>query len=416
MKKVWVRFIMILLLIACSGSSLPLNPSQDWNKSSWRDDLDLLVSTIKEQHRFPFQNISEQSFLEKAAQIRDTLSDMNESQRMAALMMLTASIGDAHTALYPMETESFQLYFLWLKEGIYLLRVPEDKKELLGSKLVAIDGKPIDEVITKLRTVIPHENEQWVKSKVPEFLRNSSLMYGLSIIEHPSTAVFTLESGDGHILNLDVRSSVPIQNETNAYAVYKSKSNHYPLNYINNHRDYWYELRDEDRVLYIQYNHCRNSPDQTMQDFNQSVQQTLNNGRVDKIIIDLRNNSGGNSSVMAPLMDTLLTYGFTKPGSLFVLIGKSTFSSGMLNAIDLSKRVNAILIGEPTGGKPNSYGEIEVFELPYSGLHGQYSTKYFRNSEGDPSSLMPNVLIEPSIQEWIEGRDFSLEYVIQAPL
>ena len=38
----------------------------------------------------------------------------------------------------------------------------------------------------------------------------------------------------------------------------------------------------------------------------------------------------------------------------------------------------AIFIGEPTGGRPNHFGEVKSFNLPNSGLSVRYSTKYFR--------------------------------------
>ncbi len=60
--------------------------------------------------------------------------------------------------------------------------------------------------------------------------------------------------------------------------------------------------------------------------------------------------------------------GIDQRGKIFVVIGRRTFSSGLLNAHDLAARTRAILIGEPTGGKPNSYGEVESFTLPRSGL------------------------------------------------
>ncbi len=57
----------------------------------------------------------------------------------------------------------------------------------------------------------------------------------------------------------------------------------------------------------------------------------------------------------------------------------------MRNAILFKQlQTNPILVGEPTGGKPNSYGEISSFLLPNSGLVVNYSTKYFEQVSGDP--------------------------------
>ncbi len=59
---------------------------------------------------------------------------------------------------------------------------------------------------------------------------------------------------------------------------------------------------------------------------------------------------------------------------LFVLIGAGTCSSGLRAARDFNNRTNAILVGSPTGGKPNSFGEQQSAALPYSGLVLHYWT------------------------------------------
>jgi len=65
-----------------------------------------------------------------------------------------------------------------------------------------------------------------------------------------------------------------------------------------------------------------------------------------------------------------------------------------LNALDLKKDTPAVFIGEPTGGKPNHYGELQALRLPVSGPAVTYSTKYFRVVEGDPESITPDIQIE----------------------
>ena len=44
-----------------------------------------------------------------------------------------------------------------------------------------------------------------------------------------------------------------------------------------------------------------------------------------------------------------------------LLIGRATFSSAQMNAQQFRDRTKAILVGEPTGQKPNHFGEIKNF-------------------------------------------------------
>jgi len=86
------------------------------------------------------------------------------------------------------------------------------------------------------------------------------------------------------------------------------------------------------------------------------------------------------------------------------------------NAITLHQDTNAILIGEPTGGKPNHYGEVRYFNLPNVGLLVQYSTRYWLNYPGsDPLTLEPDITAVATIDDLLAGRDPALETVLSLP-
>ena len=119
-------------------------------------------------------------------------------------------------------------------------------------------------------------------------------------------------------------------------------------------------------------------------------------------MIDLRDNTGGDSSVINPLLAGLSQ---RLPSLLantvfraYIFINKGTFSSGMDDAItiksmalqaaaqypDLPTRL--IFAGESAGGKPAHYGNVKVFALPASQLAGQYWTEFFTVPPGIPDS------------------------------
>jgi C-terminal processing protease CtpA/Prc len=96
---------------------------------------------------------------------------------------------------------------------------------------------------------------------------------------------------------------------------------------------------------------------------------------------------------------------------LYVIIGRHTFSSAILNAIDLKQKAGAVLIGEPTSGKPNHYGEVRSITLPYSGKKLNYSTKYFSTYQQDTDSLYPDVRVLWSYQNLIHWQDGAMELI-----
>jgi len=83
-----------------------------------------------------------------------------------------------------------------------------------------------------------------------------------------------------------------------------------------------------------------------------------------------------------------------------------------MNALDFRNKTKALLVGEPTGGRPNHFGEVKTFTLPYSGLTISYSTNYFRFAKDDTPSLLPDIPAEPSSADYFAGRDPALEAIL----
>ena len=97
-----------------------------------------------------------------------------------------------------------------------------------------------------------------------------------------------------------------------------------------------------------------------------------------------------------------------------MLITKSTFSSGMMAAVRLREDLHAILLGEGSGSPPNEYGEVKSFSLPNSKIDINYTTKYFRLLEdSDPPTLEPDVAIQRSTTDFLQGRDRVLDTALQ---
>jgi C-terminal processing protease CtpA/Prc len=98
-------------------------------------------------------------------------------------------------------------------------------------------------------------------------------------------------------------------------------------------------------------------------------------------------------------------------GHLFVVTGRWTYSAGMTNATDFRKETNAILVGEPTGGRPNGYQENREFRLPNSHLSVWVSTRFYEFQKTDTPGVMPDQRIDPDWNSYLRGRDPVLEWI-----
>lgn len=100
-------------------------------------------------------------------------------------------------------------------------------------------------------------------------------------------------------------------------------------------------------------------------------------------------------------------------GPVCVLIGPSTFSSAMKLANAIADFDLATLIGEETGGNPNAFGEVYLFDLPNTRLQIGVSTKRFVRANGDASyrgGVLPDIEIKPSQEDLRKGVDTVLEF------
>jgi hypothetical protein len=99
-----------------------------------------------------------------------------------------------------------------------------------------------------------------------------------------------------------------------------------------------------------------------------------------------------------------------KKGRLFALTGRNTFSSGFMNARELQVYTKALLAGEPSGQKPNAFGEVKEFFLPNTNLKVRYSTKYHELVEGETKPFLPvDIMVERTFSDFVSGRDAALE-------
>jgi hypothetical protein len=84
----------------------------------------------------------------------------------------------------------------------------------------------------------------------------------------------------------------------------------------------------------------------------------------------------------------------------------------MWTADDLRK-LGAVLVGSPTGGKPNSYGYPNSFQLANSLLQVGYSTRYYQLISGsDPPWLTPELPVDETIADLRAGRDALLDAAV----
>jgi hypothetical protein len=378
----------------------------------WKQDLDFLAFELPKRHKNLYHHISESEFQIQIRELKKKLASLDLDEILVGLMKIIATVGDSHTTLGYRPQRALPLMLYWFKDGIAILNTTSSYTDFLFGKITAIGGKPIDDVVDTLTALIPRENDAQVKNKIPNLLTDTVILHGMKLIPSQDSASMTVLTTEGRTITLDMKplsfSSKP------EWLVDTSDESEAPLYLKNRHLYYWYDILPDSQTLFFKYNACQNMKGKPFSDFVKTLFGAADEEKVKRIVIDLRHNGGGNSGIFAPFLEELKKRPeFLQKGNVYVLIGRRTFSSAILNAIDLKKQTPAIFAGEPTGGKPNHYGEVKSFRLPQSGLPVTYSTKYFRVMDEDPDSLLPDIYVEPRILDYLKKTDPVLENVLK---
>lgn len=384
-------------------------------RDQWAAYLDLLAKELPARHKNLYFKTTPEKFQAGVAALRAGIPALSRPRFLIELARLVATVGDPHTSLTVIPQKAFALKLYWFKEGLCVTDTTTECAELLNGRLAAVDGHPVEEVIRGFSGIIPHDNDAQVKDFVPRFLASSEHLLGLGLIADPEEAVFTVRTPAGGVASARMRSLPLGAIETIAWAAPAVDPASLPPYRRTAGSAYEFVYLAGPRTLYFAYNSCRDLQARPFAAFAAGLWDTIRKNPVERLVVDLRNNGGGDSSILDPFIGELAAASeLNRRGRVFVIIGRRTFSSAVLNAIALRKRTAAVFYGEPTGGKPNHYGEIETLNLPHLKLGVSYSTKYFQFVEGDDPSMMPDVLVELSLDDYLAPRDPVLEAILAA--
>src|SRR5436190_15914268 len=83
-------------------------------------------------------------------------------------------------------------------------------------------------------------------------------------------------------------------------------------------------------------------------------------------VLDIRHDHGGDNTLLTPLIHGLIRRegGINTRGRLYTIIGRGTFSAAQNCANWIEEHTQTLFVGEPTGGKPNHYGDNQPVQLP----------------------------------------------------
>jgi hypothetical protein len=405
--------VAVALVLGCGTSSPGAAPATDARVAAWREDLRYLANELPARHARAFFHADEPTWRAAVADLDARLPTLDDAHVRAGLARLVAALGDGHTKLgvFAKGPGVYPLALTWFEDGIFVTGISADAGPdtgwALGKQLVAIGPHPIAEVIAAMTPLSSHDNDAGLRDELPVLLLDPALLAGVDLAP-ADHATFRLADAQGTPRDLELRPA--------RYGAPITLPTPLPVHLRGPNTGYWNTFLPDSRTLFFAYNACADDPKVgPFATFAAGTLAYLDQHPTDRVVIDLRKNSGGDSRIFAPLLDGLAA----RPalaGRVFAIIGMHTFSSAIINAMELRRRVHATLVGGPTGGDPSGYGEVKLLTLPRSKLLLQYSTKKFANPDFPGGALAPDLAVHVTSADWFAGKDPALDAILAAPL
>lgn len=361
----------------------------------WREDLRYMAEQMPKLHKNLFHTISPKQFDDAVKKLNDRIPTLARHQIIVEMARIAATIGDGHTNVYPTRDAKIgfrmlpvKMYFF--KDGLYIRAAASDYANLVGQRVVKIGNHTVEEAYKRAREIVGRDNEMGAKFFVPHLLAMPEVLHALELSENTETAKFTVEKqGKQSVIELKSlgaaemmagdtdKSWLPKEGWIDLRGAEKFST---PFWLKDPNNKFWYEYLPDTKTIYFQFNEVGNKENETLADFSKRLFEFVDANPVDRFILDLRLNRGGNGTLNKPLLLGIIKSAkINQRGKLFAIIGRSTFSAAQFLLNDLEEYTNTLFVGEPSASKGNSYGDSRRIYLPNSGITVRVSVYYWQD-------------------------------------
>lgn len=405
-------------------------------EQGWRADLEFLAREVKRRAYAPFGEVPEPDFDAAVSTLSADVPRLSDMQIVAGVLRLLRPLNDGHAFILPAEEHrdarlSLPVKFYWFAEGLFVTAVASPThRSLLGTRLVAIGDHPVEELLAAVEPLISRDNDQQVKWLSPELLRWTPLLHALGLISDPSRAALTLAEADGTTQQTVIESVVSGPRDYPLIAPPPTLTRPRPSGWLslpdtlaapmplylrNCYVMYWFEYLGDSASVYFQFNGVGNQQPEPLSAFCERLFAFIDNHEVTRLIIDLRWNGGGNTSLVKPLLHGLIRCAkVNHRGGLYVIIGRGTFSAAQNTSTAIERETDAIFVGEPSGSRPNFIGETIPFTLPYSKAQVNVADLYWQTSwpVDHRPWIAPELYAPPTFESFSRNTDPAMDAIL----
>jgi hypothetical protein len=396
------------------------SPSLD-RVAGWRADIDALLAARESLHPDPWHGMARADWVAAADAVKARIPELTDDAALVELVRLAAMPGwngrDGHTGIFLTPGSGVHAYPLrmWrFTDGLVITAARAPYEDLVGSRVTAIGGRPIDEVLRLVEPLSPRDNDSSLLAFAPRYAGVSEILAGLGVIDRAGPALFSVVGRDGKARDVTI-DPITVDEDVAWHGGQPLRLPPTDAPWLRDQaKTLWWSYLADHRTLFVQYNSVESGINGVADEILARAQQD----DVARVVVDLRHNGGGDNTTMGPLEDVLRDPAINRPGRLVVLIGRITFSAAANFATDLEQSSAATFAGEAMGGSPNLYGDAREVALPYGDQSVFVATRYWQRStpEDQRITIEPDIAADLSSADYFAGHDPVLQAVFDTPV
>lgn len=354
------------------------------------------------------------------------IHDSSDAELLFGCSEAVALLGDTHSCISLSWDAMFPLGVVLLYADdvpeAYIYAAPKGHEDLLLCRLDAINDVSVSEIITRAAKVISHENLYLIQYELfynaygkirPCSMLGCDLLRYIGVLGEENTAEFTITEGSGSTRKI-VLSSCP-KGSLPEFASYPSPSDidaSISLHLMDSDREAsgWYRFIDDGKALYIRISSCAGDTGKIVR---KAVKAAAAEDALETVIVDFRGNFGGTSAASKTLVAAINSLDVS--GGKYVLIDGGVCSSTIIFSVYLKRNCkDVVLVGTPAGEPPNETFERRLYTSPNQKLNFSMAIlkKFYMWPGYDEVALMPDILIGQSLEDYVQGVDSMLKYVL----
>jgi len=439
-----LALILALLLTANLSADIlpPLPDAKPITAEGVRNGVQFVADKIFALYPAPYRFHSGAEWQVRLCDIKRRADHIDQARLFIEVSRLLGMLKDAHSwAAIDADSALFiwamPLRFWKFDDGIYIRAAAPEQAQLVGARVLAVGGVPIDEAWQRL-TQDGGANESVATKAAQVFLEIPDYLRALGLAKNAEAATLRLQFPNGNIEDVAVAAAW----QRNFSAVwYGSLGVATPAGWIvpprasdahwlQHRNDPWrFEYLQDSRTVVVQINAGSPAPaggdppqKDTYSAFLDEAFAFVDAHDVDRLVIDLRNNGGGEESMALPLVHHVIRSDkINRPGRLYVLIGRITESASVAWSVKLERETMALFAGEPAATPPNFYNDPagfhrETFHIAGSPVNFRIARQLEVHSSArdDRDTILPDLLAPLRFADFAAGRDTALEAVLHA--